>query len=87
MDVQKCMIVDLERRDDKRKFITEQVASISENKNGLWMVRFLSSPRVFNYNHSRLLYLMYFEFGKRYKSSDRRINNSDNESGILNVDK
>lgn len=27
-----------------------------------------------------------FEFGKRYKSSDRRINNSDNESGILNVD-
>ena len=28
-----------------------------------------------------------FEFGKRYKSSDRRINNSDNESGILNVDK
>ena len=38
-------------------FITEQVASISENKNGLWTVRFLSSPRVFNYNHSRLLYL------------------------------
>ena len=38
-------------------FITEQVASIGENKNGLWTVRFLSSPRVFNYNHSRLLYL------------------------------
>ena len=38
-------------------FITEQVASISENRNGLWTVRFLSSSRVFNYNHSRLLYL------------------------------
>ena len=50
MDAKQCMIVDLERRDDKRMFITEQVASISENKNGLWMVRFLSSPRVFNYN-------------------------------------
>ena len=41
MDAQKCMIVDLERRDDKRMFITEQVASISENKNGLWTVRSL----------------------------------------------
>jgi len=51
------MIVDLEQRGDKRMFITEQVASISENKNGRWTVRFLSSPRVFNYNHSRLLYL------------------------------
>ena len=56
MDAQKCMIVDLERRGDKRMFITEQVASISENKNGLWTVRFSSSPHVFNYNHSRLLY-------------------------------
>ena len=61
MDAKQCMIVDLERRDDKRMFITEQVASISENKNGLWMVRFLSSPRVFNYNHSRLLYLTHPE--------------------------
>lgn len=57
MDAKQCMIVDLERQGDKRMFITEQVASISENKNGLWTVRFLSSPRVFNYNHSRLLYL------------------------------
>jgi len=61
MDAQKCMIVDLERRGDKRMFITEQVASISEHKNGLWTVRFLSSPRVFNYNHSRLLYLTHPE--------------------------
>ena len=37
------------------------VASISENKNGLWTVRFSSSPRVFNYNHSRLLYLTHPE--------------------------
>ena len=57
MDAQKCMIVDLERQGDKRMFITEQVASISENKNGFWIVRFSSSPRVFNYNHLRLLYL------------------------------
>ena len=61
MDAKQCMIVDLERRDDKRMFITEQVASISENKNGLWTVRFSSSPRVFNYNHSRLLYLTHPE--------------------------
>ena len=61
MDARQCMIVDLERRGDKRMFITEQVASIRENRNGLWAVRFLSSPRVFNYNHSRLLYLTYPE--------------------------
>lgn len=61
MDTKQCMIVDLERRGDKRMFITEQVASISENKNGLWTVRFSSSPRVFNYNHSRLLYLTHPE--------------------------
>ena len=61
MDAKQCMIIDLERRGDKRMFITEQVASISENKNGLWTVRFLSSPRVFNYNHSRLLYLTHPE--------------------------
>ncbi len=61
MDAKQFMIVDLERRGDKRMFITEQVASISENRNGLWTVRFLSSPRVFNYNHSRLLYLTHPE--------------------------
>ena len=61
MNSKQCMIVDLERRGDKRMFITEQIASISESKNGLWTVRFLSSPRVFNYNHSRLLYLTHPE--------------------------
>ena len=61
MDVRQCMIVDLERRGDKRMFITEQVTSISENKNGLWAVRFSSSPRVFNYNQARLLYLTHSE--------------------------
>ena len=61
MDVKQCMIVDLERRGDKRMFITEQVTSISENKNGLWAVRFSSSPRVFNYNQARLLYLTHPE--------------------------
>lgn len=57
MDTRQYMIVDLERRGDKRMFITEQVSFISENKNGLWAVRFSSSTRVFNYNKARLLYL------------------------------
>lgn len=57
MDPMQYMIVDLERRGDKRMFITEQVASISKKKNGLWSVQFTSSSRVFQYNQSRLLYL------------------------------
>lgn len=57
MDVRQYMIVYLEKRGDKRMFVTEQVASINENKNGLWTVKFMSSPRVFNYNQSRLLFL------------------------------
>ncbi|MBO5155578.1 MAG: AAA family ATPase [Prevotella sp.] len=57
MDIKQYMIVDLEKRGDKRMFLTEQIATITMNNNGLWAVRFLSSPRVFNYNHSRLLYL------------------------------
>jgi len=61
MDARQCMIVDLERRGGKRMFITEQVTSISENKNGLWAVRFSSSPRVFNYNQARLLYFTHPE--------------------------
>lgn len=61
MNTSQYMIVDLERRGDKRMFITEQVSSISENKNGLWAVRFSSSPRVFNYNKARLLYLTHPE--------------------------
>lgn len=58
MDTRQYMIVDLERRGDKRMFITEQVSFISENKNGLWAVRFSSSPRVFNYNKARLLFFI-----------------------------
>ena len=57
MDANHCMIVDLEKRGDKQMFVTERVSSIYQNKNGLWTVRFSSSPRVFNYNPSRLLYL------------------------------
>ena len=57
MDPHQCMIIDLEKLGDKRMFVTEHVSSISRNKNGLWAVRFSSSPRVFNYNPSRLLYL------------------------------
>lgn len=61
MDTRQCMIIDLERRGDKRMFVTTQVASISENKNGLWAIRFATSPRVFNYNKARLLYLTHPE--------------------------
>lgn len=57
MDVRCCMIVDLERRGDNKMFITKQVATIKKNCNGLWTVRFISSPRIFNYNDTRLLYL------------------------------
>ena len=55
------MIVDLEKRGDKQMFITERVSSIYQNKNGLWTVRFSSSPRVFNYNPSRLLCLTHLD--------------------------
>lgn len=68
MDARQCMIVDLERRGDKRMFVTEQVTSICESKNGLWAVRFSSSPRVFNYNQARLLYLTHpesIDFGEK----------------------
>ena len=51
------MIVDLEKRGDRRMFVTGQVSSIKKNRNGLLTVRFTSSPRIFNYNPSRLLYL------------------------------
>lgn len=57
MNPHQCMIIDLEKRGDKQMFVTERVSSIYQNKNGLWTVRFSSSPRVFNYNPSRLLYL------------------------------
>ena len=57
MDSRKYMIIDLEKKGDKRMFITEQVVHISENNNGLWTVKFSTSQRIFNYNKSRLLYL------------------------------
>ncbi len=57
MDARQCMIVDLEKYGDKRMFVTEQVSSINMNKKGQWAVRFKSSPRLFNYNPYRLLFL------------------------------
>ena len=57
MDARQCMIIDLEKKGDKQMFITEQVVHISENKNGLWAVKFSTSPRIFNYNRARLLYI------------------------------
>ncbi|MBC8626971.1 AAA domain-containing protein [Alloprevotella sp. Lung230] len=61
MDARQYMIVDLKRKGDKRMFITEQVASIQKKTNGYWQVCFLSSPRVFQYNYARLLYLTHPE--------------------------
>ena len=56
MNPRKYMIIDLEKKGDKRMFVTEQVVHISENNNGLWAVEFSTSQRIFNYNKSRLLY-------------------------------
>ena len=52
------MIVDLDKKGDKRMFITEQVERISLGKNGLWSVVFYDSQKIFNYNKSRLLFLV-----------------------------
>lgn len=57
MDPIKYMIIDLKEKGGNRRFLTEQVAHISENNNGLWTVRFTTSQHIFNYNKSRLLYL------------------------------
>ena len=57
MDSQQYMVIDLERLGSKRMFITEEISYIKRNNQGLWTVRFKSSPRVFNYNKGRLLYL------------------------------
>lgn len=40
MNAREYMIVDLERKGDKRMFITEQVSSIQRNEQGLWTVVF-----------------------------------------------
>lgn len=57
MDPRSYMIIDLEKKGDKRMFVTEQVVHISENNNGLWAVKFSTSQRIFNYNKVRLLCL------------------------------
>lgn len=57
MNAREYMIVDLERKGDKRMFITEQVSSIQCNEQGLWTVVFGTSRRVFRYNPARLLCL------------------------------
>ncbi len=57
MDSQQYMVIDLERLGSKRMFITEEISYIKRNDQGLWTVRFKSSPRIFNYNKGRLLYL------------------------------
>lgn len=51
------MVIDLERLGSKRMFITEEISYIKRNNQGLWTVCFKSSPRIFNYNKGRLLYL------------------------------
>ena len=57
MDPQQDMVIDLERLGSKRMFITEEISYINRNDQGLWTVRFKSSPKFFNYNIGRLLYL------------------------------
>ena len=57
MDVKQYMIVDLEKRGDKRMFLTERIVYLKKSPNGLWMVKFDTSEHIFNYNPSRLLCL------------------------------
>ena len=57
MDARQYMIIDLERRGERSMFITEQVAYIKANYSGGWTVRFATSPRFFQYNKARLLFL------------------------------
>ena len=57
MDVKQYMIVDLEKRGDKRMFMTERIEYLNKSSKGLWMVKFNSSQRIFNYNPTRLLCL------------------------------
>ena len=57
MDAKQYMIVDLQHKGNKRMFVTDNVSSIYKNKNKGWTVKYSSSPLVFNYNPSRLLYL------------------------------
>ena len=57
MDVKQYMIVDLEKRGDKRMFLTERIVYLKKSPNGLWMVKFDTSEHIFNYNTSRLLCL------------------------------
>lgn len=57
MDSQQYMVIDLERLGSKRMFITEEISYLKRNDQGLWTVCFKSSPRIFNYNKGRLLYL------------------------------
>ena len=45
----KAIKEDLEKKGDKRMFITEQVERISLGNNGLWTVVFYTSQRIFNY--------------------------------------
>ena len=61
MDSRQYMIIDLERKGDKNRFITDNVSSISMNANGLWSVQFVSSQRIFHYNSYRLLCLTHPE--------------------------
>lgn len=57
MEAKQYMIVDLDKFDNKSKFITKRVSSIELNYHGQWTVYFSTSQHPFNYNQSRLLYL------------------------------
>lgn len=53
MDPRQCMVVDLERRGNKQMFVTEKVAFISENKNGLWSLHTFETLPSFNFSKAR----------------------------------
>ena len=85
MDAKQCMIVDLERRGDKNMFITEQVGSIKRVDNGNWMIRFSNSPRIFQYNRARILYLTHGESKYEHRNEKRLIFMKKGYMLIINV--
>ena len=69
MNPRKYMIVDLDKKGDKRMFITEQVERISLGKNGLWSVVFYDTLLI-------CLFLTYIPFSSKFITKGFTRNNN-----------
>jgi len=56
MDARKYMVVDLQRRGEKKMFLTERVESMKQEA-GRYTVMFVGQPRPYTYSRERLLFL------------------------------